>query len=203
MPAFLAATRHLRSLGEDGYMPRSLASLSWLFTLVSIFLLAVGNQDFLVEITDFMVLVSLGIITLSAVWLRRSRGTAYGRSDVLPIVVGASCFVAGGAVYLISSSVVVFGTLAILFAYLAFDILELGQLGVQLFLSILSLSCLPLLELFPHSVHAKGGFLSLLPVTATGANDLLLGMLTAAPLILLLNLYVDASLLKKTPRHND
>jgi len=35
-------------------------------------------------------------------------------------------------VYFISSSVVVFGTLAILFAYLAFDILELGQLGVQL-----------------------------------------------------------------------
>src|SRR5208282_6644632 len=64
VPAFLAATRHLRSLGEDGYMPRSLASLSWLFTLVSIFLLAVSNENFLVEITDFMVLASLGIITL-------------------------------------------------------------------------------------------------------------------------------------------
>ena len=120
------------------------------------------------EITDFMVLASLGIITLSAVWLRRSRGAPYGRADILPIVVGASCFVAGGAVYLISSSVVVFGTLAILFAYLAFDILELGQLGVQLFLSVLSLACLPLLELFPHSVHAKGTFLSLLPLTAVG-----------------------------------
>jgi amino acid transporter len=200
VPAFLAATRHLRSLGEDGYMPRSLASLSWLFTLVSIFLLAVGNQDFLVEITDFMVLVSLGIITLSSVWLRRSRGSAYGRPDLLPIVVGASCFIAGGAVYLISSSVVVFGTLAILFAYLAFDILELGQLGVQLFLSFLSLACLPLLELFPHAVHSKGTFLSLLPLSPEGANGLLLGMLAVAPLILLVNLYVDASLLKRAPR---
>lgn len=203
VPAFLAATRHLRSLGEDGYMPQSLASLSWLFTLVSIFLLAVSNENFLVDITDFMVLVSLGIITLSSVWLRRSRGTAYGRPDLLPLVVGASCFIAGGAVYLLSSSVVVFGTLAILFAYLAFDILELGQLGVQLFLSILSLSCLPMLELFPHSVHVKGTLLSLLPLTPTGASDLLLGMLAVAPLILLLNLYVDATLLRRRPKRRN
>ncbi|HEV2389483.1 MAG TPA: hypothetical protein VGS04_02045, partial [Nitrososphaerales archaeon] len=197
VPAFLAATRHLRSLGEDGYMPRSLANLSWLFTLVSIFLLAVSNENFLVDITDFMVLVSLGIITLSGVWLRRSKGVAYGRSDLLPLLVGGSCFVAGGAVYVLGSSVVVFGTLAILFAYLAFDILELGPMGVQLFLSILSLSCLSLLELFPHQVHAKGTLLSLLPLTPDGANDLLLGMLTVAPLVLLLNLYVDARLLKR------
>jgi amino acid transporter len=200
VPAFLAATRHLAALGEDGYMPRSLASLSWLFTLVSIFLLAVSNENFLVDITDFMVLASLGIITLSAVWLRRSRGAAYGRADILPIVVGASCFVAGGSVYLISSSVVVFGTLAILFAYLAFDILELGQLGVQLFLSILSLACLPLLELFPHLVHAKGTFLSLLPLTPSGADGLLLGMLAVAPMLLLLNLYVDTSVLNRSPK---
>jgi hypothetical protein len=144
--------------------------------------------------------VSLGIITLSSVWLRRSRGIAYGRPDFLPVVIGASCFIAGGAVYLISSSVVVFGTLAILFAYLAFDILELGQLGVQLFLSILSLACLSLLELFPHSVHEKGTILSVLPLSPTGANDLLLGMLTVAPLVLLRNLYVDASLLKRAPK---
>ena len=84
VPAFLAATRHLAALGEDGYMPRSLASLSWLFTLVSIFLLAVGNENFLVEITDFMVLASLGIITLSAVWLRRSGGRPMGGPTSCP-----------------------------------------------------------------------------------------------------------------------
>ncbi len=197
VPAFLAATRHLAALGEDGYMPSSLASLSWLFTLVSIFLLAVGNQNFLVEITDFMVLASLGIISLSAIWLRRSRGVAYGRADILPTVVGVSCFIAGGAVYFISSSVVVFGALAILFAYLAFDILELGALGVQLFLSVLSLACLPLLELFPQVVQAKGQFLSLLPISAADAQAALWGMLIVAPVILLLNLYVDASVLNR------
>jgi hypothetical protein len=193
VPAFLAATRHLRELGEDGYMPRSLASLSWLFTLVSIFLLAVGPENFLVDITDFMVLVSLGIIALSGVWMRRARGSAYGRADLLPIVLGASCFVAGGAVYFISSSVVVFGCLAILFAYLAFDILELGQLGAQLFLSTLSLACLPLIALFPHSLHAEGSFLSLLPLTPASADEVLLGMLAVAPLILLLNAFLDAA----------
>ncbi len=200
VPAFLAATRHLRALGEDGYMPRSLASLSWLFTLVSVFLLAVGNQDFLVEITDFMVLVSLGMISLSGVWLRRSRGARYGRVDVLPMVVGASCLVAGSAVYFISASVVVFGTLAILFAYLVFDILELGQLGVQVFLSVLSLASFSVLTLFPHSAPPRGEFLSLLPLTPQGADEMLLGMLVVAPLVLLLNVFVDAAVLRRRSR---
>jgi hypothetical protein len=105
---------------------------------------------------------------------------------------GASCFVAGGAVYLLSPSVVIFGTLAILFAYLLFDILELGPLGTQIFLSFFSLACLPLLSIFPYAVHANGSFLSLLPITAAGAQDLLIYMLVAAPLLLLANVYVDA-----------
>jgi len=200
VPAFLAATRHLRALGEDGYMPTSLASLSWVFTLVSIFLLAVSNQTFLVEITDFMVLASLGIICLSGVWLRRSRGVRFGGRDVVPVVVGASCFVAGGAVYLLTSSVVVFGTLAILFAYLAFDILELGNIGVEVFLATLSLATIPLMGMFPHSLHAAGQFLSLLPLTPSGADNLLLAMLVLAPLILLLNAGVDVWLIRRKER---
>jgi amino acid transporter len=199
VPAFLAATRHLKSLGEDGYMPRSLASLSWVFTLVSILLLAVSkDQNFLVEITDFMVLISLGFISLSGVWLRRSRGASLGPHDVLPIFVGGSCFVAGGAVYLLTSSVVVFGTLAILFAYLAFDILELGQVGVEIFLAMLSLACLPLLEMFPHSLHASGQFLSLLPLTPAEGDGLLAGLLALAPLLLLLNASIDVWLVRRT-----
>jgi hypothetical protein len=59
---------------------------------------------------------------------------------------------------------------------------------------------LPLLELFPHSVHAKGTLLSLLPLSPAGANDLLMGMLAVAPLILLLNLLVDATLLRRAPK---
>jgi amino acid transporter len=200
VPAFLAATRHLSALGDDGYLPQSLARLSWIFTLISIFLLAVGNQNFLVDITDFMVLVSLGIIVLSAVWMRSARGEPRSAADVLPVLVGASCFVAGGAVYLLSPSVVIFGTLAILFAYLLFDILELGPLGTQIFLSFFSLACLPLLSIFPYAVHANGSFLSLLPITAAGAQDLLIYMLVAAPLLLLANVYVDARIARRARR---
>ena len=198
VPAFLAASRHLAALGEDGYMPRSITRFSWVFTLVAIFLLAVGNQSFLVDITDFMVLVSLGIIVLSAIWLK-APGSGLSKKDALPLVVGASCFVAGGAVYLISPSVVVFGSLAILFAYLAFDVLELGPLGVQLFLGILNLACLPALVLFPAVVGQKGPFLSLLPLSAGDANSLLVLLLVVAPVMLLTNVLVDAKVLRRSP----
>src|SRR5208282_2380230 len=60
VPAFLAASRHLSALGDDGYMPKSLTRFSWVFTLIAIFFLAVSNENFLIDITDFMVLVSLG-----------------------------------------------------------------------------------------------------------------------------------------------
>jgi amino acid transporter len=195
VPAFLAASRHLAALGEDGYMPRSLTRFSWIFTLVAIFLLAVGNQNFLVDITDFMVLVSLGIIVLSAIWLKPA-GSGPTRKDVLPLLVGVSCFVAGGAVYLISASVVVFGSLAILFAYLAFDVIELGPLGVQIFLSVLDLASLLAIKLFPVGAISEGTFLSLLPLTASGDASLLSVLLIVAPVMLLLNVFVDAKLLR-------
>ena len=158
-------------------------------------MLAEGNQSFLVDITDFMVLVSLGIIVLSSVWLRRARGTTLSGEDALPVVVGAGCFVAGGAVYLLSPSVVVFGTLAILFAYFIFVILELGPIGTQVFLSFFSLACLTLLSIFPYGVHPNGTLLSLLPVSSAGAQDLLVYMLVIAPLLLLTNVLVDARVL--------
>ncbi len=197
VPAFLAATRHLSALADDGYLPQSIASGSWIFTLVSIFLLAEGNENFLVDITDFMVLASLGIIVLSSVWLRSSRGMPRSGADALPVLVGASCFVAGGAVYLLTPSVVVFGTLAILSAYLFFDILELGHLGTQLFLSFFSLSSLALLAVLPYAVHPKGVILSLLPISAAGAQEVLIWMLAVAPLLLLANVYVDAQVLRR------
>ena len=197
VPAFLAATRHLSALGDDGYIPQSDSPrLSWLFTLVSIFLLAVGPQNFLVDITDFHGPGRPRDNRVSSVWLRRARGVSMSRADALPILVGASCFVAGGAVYLLSPSVVVFGTLAILFAYLVFDILELGRLGTQIFLSFFSLACLSLLGIFPYVVHTGGTFLSLLPISAAATQGLLVYLLIVAPIVLLANVYVDARVLE-------
>ncbi len=191
VPAFLAATRHFSALSDDGYVPASLKSASWVFTLFAILVLAVGNQSFLVEITDFMVLVSLGVISLSSAWFTKAREGSLG-GDYLPLLVGASCFAAGGAIYLIDSSVVVFGAVAILVAYFIFDLLELGTIGAQLAISILSLSCLPLLALFRLNPLPSGGLLSLLSIAGSEAQTLLFALLVAAPIAILANLYIDA-----------
>jgi hypothetical protein len=192
VPAFLAASRHLSALGEDGYMPHSLASLSWVFTLVAIFLLAVGPQDFLVSITDFMVLISLGIISLSAVWLRRRFSPWKGRWPALPLLVGASCFLFGGAVFYVEgeSSVVVFGSMAIIFGYLLFDILELGAIGIQLFLSMLCLACVTALTTFKHA----SGF----NVFGADPNNVLFYGLVACAAMLVENVLLDFVLVGRT-----
>lgn len=200
VPAFLAATRHLAALGEDGYMPRSLASLSWLFTIVAIFMLAVGDQNFLVEITDFMVLISLGIIALSAIWMRRPGEVHSSLRLYLPLAVGASCFVAGAAIYFISASVVVFGFLAILFAYLVFDVIELGAIGVQAFLAVFDLMCLGALAFFPHSIYPGGTFLALLRIPPVTGDALLAYLVVISSIMLAANLLVDVKVLKLTSR---
>ncbi len=198
VPAFLAAARHLSALGEDGYMPRSLANLSWVFTLVAIFLLAVGNQDFLVNVTDFMVLLSLGIISLSALWLRR-RSTALRKvGKGLPLSVGLSCFIFGGAVYFINPSVVVFGSVALIFAYLIFDIIELGTIGAQLFLSAFGFVSLLALSAFQHTVY-PGGILRLVAQPlGTDPSVLLFWGLLVSSILLAANVILDVRFLRRT-----
>ncbi len=197
VPAFLAAARHLGALGEDGYMPKSLANLSWVFTLVAILLLAVGNQDFLVNITDFMVLISLGIISLSALWLRRStERLKVGKA--LPVVVGLSCFLFGGAVYFLNPSVVVFGTVAVIFAYLIFDVIELGTLGAQLFLSVFGFVSLLMLTAFSHSLYAGGILRLLTDRLGTDPNTLLSWGLLASSALLAANVVLDVRVLRRT-----
>ncbi len=197
VPAFLAASRHLMALGEDGYMPMSLARLSWVFTIVAIFLLAVSNQDFLVNITDFMVLVSLGIISLSALWIRTGFPRRRPGGWLLPTTVGAGCFVFGGAVYFIDPSVVVFGSMAVIFAYLIFDIMELGSFGIQLFLAVFSMASLAALGSFQHVVHPSGTFAALLGIVGGDPVLLLVYGLVGSSLMLVLNVVLDVRVLRK------
>ena len=124
VPSFMAATRHISSLAEDGFMPSSISRIAWVFVLISIGILSVGGENFLVSITDFMVLVSLGMISFSAIWLVKVRKSAIGSHDFLPLIVGLGCFAAAAAVYLFDPPVAVFGSLAVLVAYLLFDIFE-------------------------------------------------------------------------------
>jgi len=198
VPAFLAAARHLSALGEDGYMPKSMANLSWVFTLVAIFLLAIGNQDFLVNITDFMVLISLGIISLSALCLRQRSKEMEKVGRTLPLIVGLSCFLFGGAVYFINPSVVVFGAVAIIFAYLIFDVIELGTLGAQLFLSVFGFVSLLMLTAFTHTLYAGGVLRILTNQVGTDPNSLLSWGLLISSLLLAANVMLDVSVLRRT-----
>ena len=198
VPAFLAAARHLGALGEDGYMPKSLANLSWVFTVVAILLLAVGNQTFLVNITDFMVLISLGIISLSAVWLRERSAALQKGGKALPIAVGASCFLFGGAVYFANPSVVVFGTIAVIFAYLIFDVIELGTLGAQLFLSVLGFVSLLMLTAFNHALYVGGILRIFTDRIGTDPNTLLSWGLLVSSALLAANVMLDVRILRRT-----
>lgn len=198
VPAFLAAARHLGALGEDGYMPRSLANLSWVFTLIAIFLLAVGNQDFLVNITDFMVLISLGIISLSALWLRSRRTRAESLGRGLPLLVGCSCFLFGGAVYFVNSSVVVFGTVAVIFAYLIFDVIELGTLGAQMFLAVFGVVSLLMLSVFRHTLYSGGVTHLAALALRTDPNTILSWGLLVSTIFLVSNVVFDVLVLRRT-----
>ena len=198
VPAFLAAARHLGALGEDGYMPKSLANLSWAFTLVAILLLAIGPQGFLVNITDFMVLVSLGIVSLSAVWLRRRAADAVRAGRTLPLVVGLSCFAFGGAVYFVNPSVVIFGAVAVMFSYLIFDVIELGALGAQLFLSVFGFVSLLMLTAFGHTLYAGGVVRLLTGPLGTDPNTLLSIGLLVSSAILAVNVMLDVRILRRT-----
>jgi amino acid transporter len=198
VPAFLAASRHLSALGEDGYMPKSMANLSWAFTLVAILLLAISNQDFLVNITDFMVLISLGIISLSAIWLRQRSAEMQKVGRTLPLFVGLSCFLFGGAVYFINPSVVVFGAVAIIFAYLIFDVIELGTLGAQLFLSVFGFVSLLMLTAFSHTLYTGGILRILTNLIGTDPNTLLSWGLLMSSVLLAANVMLDVRVLRRT-----
>ena len=194
VPAFLAASRHLGALAEDGFMPISVAKLSYVFTLAAILILAEGNQDFLVGVTDFLVLISLGVISLSAIWLKRRMKVKVGRSGLLPFVVGASCFVAGAAIYFVSPSVAVFGSISLVVTYLIYDIYELGSVGSELFLGILNLVVFISLTLYPRVFPQQTFFLFQwlnLPFLGTGTLSFLL-ILTSV--FLFANALIDSRL---------
>jgi amino acid transporter len=197
VPSFLAASRHLGALSEDGFMPESFSRYSYLFTLVAILILAVGNGNFLIDITDFIVLISLGVISLSPIWLHQKKLIKYTPRDILPLVVGLSCFVAGGAIYFVSPSVAIFGGVSLAFAYLIYDIYELGTFGIEMFMPIFNATIILLLITFGPQigpqVGASLGAGMTLPVVPT---SLLTGALGLSTTLIIVNFVVDLSLLR-------
>jgi amino acid transporter len=194
VPSFLAASRHLAALGEDGFLPQSLSRLSYGFTLAAILILALGDENFLISITDFLVLISLGLISLSQIWLQNRAMFSLKRTDFMPLAVGLSCFFAGVAQYFISSSVAIFGSVAIAVAYLIYDIYELGSLGSQLFLGVFDGVVFLLLALYPHSFANEAFFLFDWLRIPAGDTLLLSAFLIVSLVLLFANLLIETVL---------
>jgi amino acid transporter len=197
VPAFLAASRHLEALAIDGFIPKSFSRLSYAFTLGAILILALGNGNFLIEITDFLVLIALGIISLSAIWLRGHSFASLNREDILPLIVGLGCFTAGSTIYLLSPSVAVFGSIGIVISYLIFVVYELGYLGSQLFLGILDGILGVLILVYPHFYSSQQYILFSWLGLQTPETGPLAVLLILSALFLFANAVVDTASQKR------
>ena len=194
VPAFLAASRHLGALGEDGFLPRSISRVAWIFVFFLIPILAITGENFLSNMTGFMSLIRLGIIALSAIWLRKARKAMVERQDALPLVMGIASLGIGGAMYFLNVSVAVYGAVAIVVIYLMYDIIELGSFGSQLYLCLFDAFCYIALSLYPTSAKTQLTIFSGLYTITTPDLELLKMMLGLTSLMLLANIAIDARL---------
>lgn len=199
VPAFLAASRHLRALSEDGYFPASFGSMSWVFTLIVIIVLSFAGNNFLVNITDFMVLISLGLINFSSLWLRHANLRQLKRIDYYPIVVGSLCLIIGASIYFQQPSVVLLGFLAILISFLVYDIINLGTIGLQIFIIIFNLVSFYTLSVFRFDLSGYGINSSSI-IGALGQDALIMApiVLVASSILLSVNVLTDVFILRRT-----
>lgn len=185
VPAFLASSRHLKSLSNDGFFPQGIGRVAWLFSLVSIVVLSLFNGAFLASITDFGVLVSLAFILLSAVWSSKQFDSSRLQS-LLPLATGVACLLTAGALYLVDPSVVIFGVIFVMIGYLLFDIFELGSYGSQLFLVVLYMVFLGITGVLEKSGAFTGS------ETLIISARLLENTIEVATIVLLVNLALGA-----------
>ncbi|MGP6220073.1 amino acid permease [Caldiplasma sukawensis] len=137
VPAFMAASRHLRSFGEDRIFPSGITNVSWAFTLIFIVILIETGENFLLSITDFMVLISLGLICLSALRYRSKLGKKNG--TVFPVAVGILTFTFAAFNYFIDPEVVLFSILLISILYFFHSLINMERASLKLFVASLSL----------------------------------------------------------------
>lgn len=199
VPAFIAASRHLRSLSEEGFFPRSVKSSSWLFTVMLIVLLSFTNSGFLVNITDFMVLIALGMISLSPFWLRKRTGSVSRRMKWISVGGAVAAFVIDVSLFPNNPDVVFLGVVAVILSFMMYDIISTGTIGLQLFVVFFDMSGYLLLSAFRSGMSLAfptfpGGFAGslLLP-----GNTLEVMLLLSAAMILV-NILMDVFVISRT-----
>ncbi len=155
VPALIAGSRHLRTLSEDGFFPTSLRNLSWIFTLALIVILALAGASFLVNITDFMVLIAMGMISLAPFWIKRKDPSITKKVRWISLIVGLSFFFVDITLYPQNQTVVLFGVVAVLISFMIYDLLSITTLGFRLFVILFSIVSLLALALFPYTGTLK------------------------------------------------
>lgn len=199
VPAFLAASRHLRTLGEEGFFPKSVSSVSWVFTLALILVLSLSNGPFLVNITDFMVLTSLAMISLSLLWNRRRMPGKHVFGSVISLIVGAGCLIAAVSVYFEDPSVVLLGAVAIVLSYMIYDALMLGSVGLQLFIALLDIILFFSISVLPfYQVPTYFYYFPAFPFfTAFTSIKILSIVLAASAAAIIINLTMDLFIINR------
>lgn len=191
IPAFLTSSRHLGELARDGFFPQSFSDYSWVFVVAFVVVLSLTKPDFLANITDFTVLISLGIIMLSSVGLLRSRFPHYGRWQWISITVGLFTFLFSASLFFNGASIVAFGALALFLTYVFYDAYELGSVGIQalLFFVVLSLSMIDLL--FPPGKAFLAGISMAPPAGIITSSTSVVAFMIGSLALILVNLYID------------
>ncbi len=152
VPSFLAASRHLRSLGEDRIFPISITRFSWIFTLLFIIVLSLAGESLLLSITDFMVLISLGLIMLSVTHYSKELGRFKGA--ILPIIVSILTFSFAFFNYFITPEVVLFAVLILTGTYFIHNLIDIDPAAMKLFIASL-MAIIFLFDLFLGNVFQQ------------------------------------------------
>ncbi|RLF10322.1 MAG: hypothetical protein DRJ62_05275 [Thermoprotei archaeon] len=137
VPSYMAASRHLIMLGEDGYFPKQLSRYAYLFTFLIMAVLTMAKEEFLIKITDFSVLISLGIIALAERRICLLQGE---KPSVRSIVISVACLLIAGAFYLDSPNVFFSGIAFIYLGWALFELIKIGFGGLNLFITVLCLA---------------------------------------------------------------
>jgi amino acid transporter len=149
VPAFIAASRHLRSLAEEGFFPRMVKNSSWIFTVLLILVLSLTQPGFLVNITDFMVLIALGLISLTPIWLRKISGRIPRQTVIVSIAAASISFLVDLLLFPENPNVVLLGVVAIVLSFMMYDIISTGTIGLQTFVMFLDLVGFLMVTAFP------------------------------------------------------
>ena len=157
VPAYLAASRHLSELAEDGLIPRKAAPYSWLFTLLTVVAMVALGHELLIEITDVCILISLTLIALSEFKIRAGRLSLISAGRI--VLTSLTCLVVILSFYFLKPEVFIYGIGFIMISWFAFTLIGIGPV-LNLFFSVLSIIAYLLIRSFGLEAPAMVGWVA-------------------------------------------